>query len=71
SDVPVEHIYRCLFGISNILCSSIGGVQAVAGVHGGGSPVMEDILIWRTYNFEKRKEFAKFLVGIIDQIPED
>ncbi|TDA24954.1 MAG: aromatic ring hydroxylase, partial [Archaeoglobi archaeon] len=71
SDVPAEHVYRCLFGISNILCSSIGGVQAVAGVHGGGSPVMEDIVIWRTYNFEKKKEIAKYLVGISDQIPED
>ncbi|MCS7143393.1 MAG: 4-hydroxyphenylacetate 3-hydroxylase family protein [Archaeoglobaceae archaeon] len=71
SDIPAEHVYRCLFGISNILCSSIGGVQAVAGVHGGGSPVMEDILIWRTYNFEKRKDIAKYLVGISEQIPED
>jgi len=71
SDVPAEHVYRCFFGISNILCSSIGGVQAVAGVHGGGSPVMEDIVIWRTYDFDKKKEIAKYLVGISDQISED
>jgi len=64
SDVPAENVYRCLFGISNILCSSLGGVQAVAGVHGGGSPVMEDIAIWRSYDFEKRKSIAKYLVGI-------
>ncbi len=36
SGVPAEHVYRCLYGISNILCSSLGGVMAVAGVHGGG-----------------------------------
>ncbi|AIY90536.1 4-hydroxyphenylacetate 3-hydroxylase family protein [Geoglobus acetivorans] len=64
SDVPAENVYRCLFGISNILCSSFGGVQAVAGVHGGGSPVMEDIAIWRSYNFEEKKEIAKYLTGI-------
>ncbi len=64
SDIPAENVYRCLFGISNILCSSLGGVQAVAGVHGGGSPVMEDIAIWRSYDFEKRKNIAKYLVGI-------
>ncbi|MEM0332576.1 MAG: 4-hydroxyphenylacetate 3-hydroxylase family protein [Archaeoglobaceae archaeon] len=71
SDVPPEHVYRCLFGISNILCSSLGGVQAVAGVHGGGSPVMEEILIWRTYNFEKKKDIAKYLAGISEEIPKD
>ncbi len=66
SDVSSENVYRCLFGISNILCSSLGGVMAVAGVHGGGSPVMEDIAIWRTYDFEEKKKIAKYLVGIKD-----
>lgn len=64
ADVPAEHVYRCLFGISNILCSSLGGVMAVAGVHGGGSPVMEDIAIWRSYDFEEKKGIAKYLAGI-------
>ncbi|MEM0350977.1 MAG: 4-hydroxyphenylacetate 3-hydroxylase family protein [Archaeoglobaceae archaeon] len=66
SDVKPENVYRCLFGISNILCSSLGGVSAVAGVHGGGSPVMEDIAIWRSYDFEEKKKIAKYLVGIKD-----
>ncbi|MCS7139114.1 MAG: 4-hydroxyphenylacetate 3-hydroxylase family protein [Candidatus Nezhaarchaeota archaeon] len=66
SDVPPENVYRCLYGISNILCSSLGGVMAVAGVHGGGSPVMEEITIWRTYDFEEKKRVAKYLVGIKD-----
>ncbi|MEM1578079.1 MAG: 4-hydroxyphenylacetate 3-hydroxylase family protein [Archaeoglobaceae archaeon] len=66
SDVSAENVYRCLYGISNILCSSLGGVSAVAGVHGGGSPVMEDIAIWRSYDFEEKKKIAKFLVGIKD-----
>ncbi|MEM2727000.1 MAG: 4-hydroxyphenylacetate 3-hydroxylase family protein [Archaeoglobaceae archaeon] len=66
SDVPSEKVYRCLYGISNILASSLGGVSAVAGVHGGGSPVMEDIAIWRSYNFEEMKKIAKYLVGIRD-----
>jgi 4-hydroxyphenylacetate 3-monooxygenase/4-hydroxybutyryl-CoA dehydratase/vinylacetyl-CoA-Delta-isomerase len=64
ADVPPENVYRCLYGISNILCSSLGGVMAVAGVHGGGSPVMEDIAIWRSYDFEEKKKIAKRLVGI-------
>jgi 4-hydroxyphenylacetate 3-monooxygenase/4-hydroxybutyryl-CoA dehydratase/vinylacetyl-CoA-Delta-isomerase len=68
--VPAEEIYRCLYGISIILCSSFGGFLAVAGVHGGGSPVMEDIAIWRTYNFESKKEIAKYLVGITEEMPK-
>ena len=64
ADVPAENVYRCLMIISDILCSALGGVMAVAGVHGGGSPIMEDITIWRTYNFEEKKKIAKYLAGI-------
>ncbi len=70
SGVPAEDVYRCLYGISNILCSSLGGTMAVAGVHGGGSPVMEEIAIWRTYNFEKKKDLAKYLAGIKKEMPD-
>ncbi|MDK2794949.1 MAG: 4-hydroxybutyryl-CoA dehydratase / vinylacetyl-CoA-Delta-isomerase [Archaeoglobaceae archaeon] len=66
SDIPPEKVYRCLYGISNILASSLGGTSAVAGVHGGGSPVMEDIAIMRSYDFEEKKKIAKYLVGIRD-----
>jgi len=38
--------------------------MAVAGVHGGGSPVMEEIAIWRSYDFEEKKKIAKYLTGI-------
>ena len=62
--VSPENVYRCLYGISNILCSSFGGVLAVAGVHGGGSPVMEEIAIWRSYDFEEKKKIARYLAGI-------
>jgi len=48
-DVPPEHVYRCLYGISNILCSSLGGVMAVRwrprrwlASHGGDS-YLEDL----------------------------
>ncbi len=70
SGVSAEDVYRCLYGISNILCSSLGGTMAVAGVHGGGSPVMEEIAIWRTYNFEKKKDLAKYLAGIKKEMPD-
>jgi hypothetical protein len=36
----------------------------VAGIHGGGSPIMEDIAIMGIYDMEKRRNVAKYLAGI-------
>jgi 4-hydroxyphenylacetate 3-monooxygenase/4-hydroxybutyryl-CoA dehydratase/vinylacetyl-CoA-Delta-isomerase len=47
-----------------MLCSSLSGVAAVAGVHGGGSPIMEEIVIAATYDFDEKKSIAKHLAGI-------
>jgi len=63
-DVPAEKVQRCFRMLSDMLCSSLSGVMAVAGVHGGGSPVMEEILISATYDFEEKKKIAKYLAGI-------
>ena len=65
-DVLAENVYKCMM-ISDILCSALGGVMAVAGLHGGGSPIMEEITIWRTYNFEEKKKIAKYLAGISEK----
>ena len=64
ADVPAEKVHRCFRMLSDTLCSAIGGVSAVAGVHGGGSPVMEEILVLLSYNFEEKKKIAKYLAGI-------
>lgn len=63
-DVPAEKVHRCFRLLSDMLCSSQSGVMAVAGVHGGGSPIMEEILISTTYDFEEKKKIAKYLAGI-------
>lgn len=63
-DVPAEDVYKLFRTLSDALCSSIGGVMAVAGIHGGGSPVMEDIAILKQYDIDKRKRIAKYLAGI-------
>ncbi|MFW9915420.1 MAG: 4-hydroxyphenylacetate 3-hydroxylase family protein [Candidatus Thorarchaeota archaeon] len=62
--IPSENVYRLYRTLSDILCSSIGGVSAVAGVHGGGSPVMEDIAILKQYDIDEKKKIAKYLSGI-------
>jgi len=59
-------VYKLFRTLSDTLCSGIGGVVAVAGIHGGGSPVMEDIAILKQYDIDERKKIAKYLSGISD-----
>lgn len=49
----------------------LAGVESrqVAGVHGGGSPIMETIGILSTYDFEERKKIARHLAGIPEEPP--
>jgi len=63
-DISPENIHLCFRLLSDMLCSSLSGVSAVAGVHGGGSPIMEEITIAATYDFEEKKKIAKYLAGI-------
>jgi 4-hydroxyphenylacetate 3-monooxygenase/4-hydroxybutyryl-CoA dehydratase/vinylacetyl-CoA-Delta-isomerase len=65
-DVSPENVYRLFRVLSDALCSSIGGVMAVAGLHGGGSPQMEDVAILKQYDVDERKKIAKYLCGITD-----
>ncbi len=66
-DVRAEDVYKLFRTISDILCSSIGGVAAVAGIHGGGSPQMEDVAILKQHDLDERKKIAKYLAGIEDR----
>ena len=62
--VSPEDVYKCFAWISDFSCSSMAGVLQYAGVHGGGSPIMEDIAILGTYDMEEKKNIAKNLAGI-------
>jgi len=42
----------------------MNGWALYAGVHGGGSPVMEKIGIRNEYNLESNKQIARYLAGI-------
>jgi len=52
--------------VGDIPCSSIGGVMAVASIHGGGSPIMEKIAITSQYDIKARKRMVRHLAGIKD-----
>lgn len=45
----------------------------IAGVHGGGSPIMETITLNTEYDYESKKNIAKYLAGInkeLDQLED-
>jgi 4-hydroxyphenylacetate 3-monooxygenase/4-hydroxybutyryl-CoA dehydratase/vinylacetyl-CoA-Delta-isomerase len=62
--ISADDQYRCFRLINDAICSSMGGVAQIAGLHGGGSPVMEMIALLGTYDLEARKSIAKRLAGI-------
>jgi aromatic ring hydroxylase len=63
-EITAEDQHRCFRLISDVVCSAMGGVTLIAGLHGGGSPVMEDIMLLKNYDMEAKKNIAKHLAGI-------
>lgn len=68
--IPSEAIHRCFRSISDLTCSGFGGVWQIAGVHGGGSPIMETIAIMSNYDLTEKADIARYLAGI-DQPEKD
>jgi len=64
--ISAENQHRAFRLASDLLCSAHAGVMQVAGVHGGGSPIMERIAIMGQYDMESKKQVAKDLAGIKD-----
>lgn len=64
--ISAENVHRCFRLCSDMLCSAHAGVAQVAGIHGGGSPIMEKIAIMGMYDIEAKKKIAKRLAGITE-----
>lgn len=67
--LSAEYVHRAFRLVENLACSEVSGVMQIAGVHGGGSPVMETIMMVGTYNIEKLKDIARYLAGIKKELP--
>jgi 4-hydroxyphenylacetate 3-monooxygenase/4-hydroxybutyryl-CoA dehydratase/vinylacetyl-CoA-Delta-isomerase len=63
-DVDVQDVLKAFSWVQGLTCSEWAGVMQYAGVHGGGSPRMEQIAIMGAYNLENTKNIAKRLAGI-------
>ena len=64
-----EETHRVMRMMENKLCDPFEGSQMVAGVHGGGSPIMETITMMSRYDLEPLKNIAKYLAGINKDMP--
>ncbi len=62
--ISAENQHRCFRALSDAICSGLAGLLQIAGLHGGGSPVMENIATLGYYDLETRKNIAKHLAGI-------
>ena len=62
--VSEEDCYRIFHLASDLLSSEYATVTQIAGVHGGGSPIMEDIAITSTYDLKPYKNLARYLAGV-------
>lgn len=56
--------------VENLTASSMAAWYEIAGVHGGGSPVMETIALNQGYDYESRKNIAKYLAGINKELDQ-
>ncbi|MBP2652824.1 MAG: hypothetical protein H6Q73_393 [Firmicutes bacterium] len=67
--ISAEDTHRCMRMVENQLCSHFAGANMVAGMHGGGSPLMETIAMMGAYDLEGLKNIAKYLAGINKDLP--
>jgi len=62
--MPYEDAHRCWRLVENIAASAMANWYQIAGVHGGGSPIMETITLNLETDYESKKNIAKYLAGI-------
>jgi len=56
--------------VENVGASSMASWYKIAGVHGGGSPIMETIALNIGYDFEDKKSVARYLAGISESLDD-
>ncbi len=63
-NIPPETQYRAFRLFQDMMASTYGGHKLIDALHGGGSPVIERVAIYRDYNVEHTKNIARKLAGI-------
>lgn len=68
--VPPEIAHRVWRFIENVGASSMANWYQIAGVHGGGSPIMETIALNIECDYEARRKLARYLAGIDKELDQ-
>jgi len=63
-DIPADYQHRAFRLFQDMMASAWGGHKLIDYLHGGGSPVIEKVAIYRDHNIEHSKNIAKKLGGI-------
>lgn len=62
--IPAEHQHRAFRLFQDMMASVWGGHKLVDALHGGGSPVIEKVALYRDHDLVRSKNLAKKLAGI-------
>jgi len=65
-----EDSHRIWRLVENLVASPMSAWYQIAGVHGGGSPIMETITLNAEYDYESKKNIAKYLAGISEELDQ-
>lgn len=69
-DISAEDSHRIWRLVESIVASPMTHWYQIAGVHGGGSPIMETITLNAEYDYESKKNIAKYLAGINKELDQ-
>jgi len=68
--MPYEEAAQVWRFVENVAASPIASWYQIAGVHGGGSPIMETITLNMEIDYEEKKNVAKYLAGINKELDQ-
>lgn len=63
-EIPPEYQHRAFRLFQDMMASAWGGHKLIDALHGGGSPVIEKVAIYRDHDLERSKNIVKKLGGI-------
>jgi aromatic ring hydroxylase len=65
-----EESHRIWRFVENVSASAMTSWYQIAGVHGGGSPIMETIALNIDFDYEARRKVARYLAGIDKELDQ-
>jgi len=68
--ISAEDSHRIWRFVENVIASPMSAWYQVAGVHGGGSPIMETIALNIDYDYDARKNVARYLAGLDEALDQ-